>query len=165
MHKTISSSVKPQFPIFTKYPELVYLDSAATTQKPKGVIEAIKQYYKTANANVHRGVHKLSDISTNNWSEARKTIASFFGATAEELVITRNTTEGINAVAYGWGERNLRAGDVIISSVMEHHANIVPWQQLCQRTGAQLKFIPILHNGQLDYDWLMDNLSKQVFTP
>lgn len=162
MHKTINSSIKTQFPIFAKYPELVYLDSAATTQKPKRVIEVIEQYYKTANANVHRGVHKLSDISTNHWSKARKTIASFFGATAEELIITRNTTEGINAVAYGWGERNLRAGDVILSSVMEHHANIVPWQQLCQRTGAQLKFIPVLPNGQLDYKWLMNNLNKQV---
>lgn len=154
--------LKSQFPIFRTYPNLVYLDNSATTQKPQCVIGAIGKYYQTSNANVHRGVHKLSDISTNDWLEARKNIAQFFGAVPEELVITRNTTESINAVAYGWGERNLHAGDVILSTVMEHHANIVPWQELCKRAGAKLRFVPVLPNGQLDYDWLMDNLNQQV---
>ncbi len=154
--------LKSQFSIFRTYPNLVYLDNAATTQKPESVIDAIGKYYQTSNANVHRGVHKLSDISTNNWLEARKTIAQFFGAQPEELIITRNATESINAVAYGWGERNLHAGDVIISSVMEHHANIVPWQELCARTGARLEFIPVLPTGQLDYEWLEKHLNQQV---
>ncbi len=154
--------LKSQFPIFHTYPNLIYLDNAATTQKPETVIEAIGKYYETSNANVHRGVHKLSDISTNNWLEARNTIAQFFSALPEELIITRNTTESINAVAYGWGERNLRVGDVIISSVMEHHANIVPWQELCARTGARLEFIPVLSTGQLDYEWLEKHLNQQV---
>lgn len=154
--------LKSQFPIFHTYPNLIYLDNAATTQKPETVIEAIGKYYETSNANVHRGVHKLSDISTNNWSKDRKTIAQFLGAQPEELIITRNATESINGVAYGWGERNLHAGDVIISSVMEHHANIVPWQELCARTGARLEFIPVLPTGQLDYEWLEKHLNQQV---
>lgn len=154
--------LKSQFSIFRTYPNLVYLDNAATTQKPESVIDAIGKYYQTSNANVHRGVHKLSDISTNNWLEARKTIAQFFGAQPEELIITRNATESINAVAYGWGERNLHAGDVILSTVMEHHANIVPWQELCARTGAKLEFMPVLPTGQFDYEWLEKHIDKQV---
>jgi len=158
----LGQPIKADFPIFTQYPNLSYLDNAATTQKPKVVINSITKYYQTTNANIHRGVYKLSDSSTLAWYESRNTIASFFGAKPEELIITRNATESINGVAYGWGLDNLRAGDVILTSVMEHHANIVPWQELCKRTGAQLKFIPVLPTGQLDYEWLMDNLNKKV---
>lgn len=129
---------------------LVYLDSAATTQKPQVVIDAISEYYKHDTANVHRGVHVLSDRSTQVWEESRATISAFFGASPEELIITRNTTEATNGVAYGWGDRVLKAGDVIISTVMEHHANLVVWQELCKRTGATLKVVGLKDAAALD---------------
>ncbi len=158
------TKIKADFPLFNQ-PEnanLVYLDNAATTQKPQVVIDAISNYYINNNANVHRGVHRLSDESTKSWLDARQTIADFFGAKSSELIITRNTTEAINGVAYGWGDYRLKAGDVILSTQMEHHANLVPWQELCRRTGSQLKIIPVLPNGRLDSDWYQQNLNKRV---
>lgn len=157
-----TKQIKADFPVFKHYPKLIYLDNASTAHKPKLVINSISQYYQTANANIHRGVHKLSDLSTLAWQESRKTIASFFGAKPEELIVTRNTTESINGVAYAWAEQQIKAGDVILSTVMEHHANIVPWQELCKRTGAQLKFIPVLPAGELDMEWLATHLDKTV---
>lgn len=156
--------VKADFPIFQQpaNTNLVYLDNAATTQKPQVVIDAIDNYYKNSNANVHRGVHRLSDESTKCWVDARHTIADFFGAKLSQLIITRNTTEAINGVAYGWGDRQLKAGDVILVSQMEHHANLVPWQELCRRTGAELKIIPVLPSGRLDSDWYQRHLDKKV---
>ena len=158
------TKVKADFPIFQQ-PEnakLVYLDNAATTQKPQLVIDAIGNYYQRSNANVHRGVHRLSDESTKAWIDARHTIAEFFGAKSSELIITRNTTEAINGVAYGWGEHHLKVGDVILSTQMEHHANLVPWQELCKRTGAELKIIPVLPDGRLDSEWYQQNLNHKV---
>lgn len=158
------AKVKADFPIFQQpaNTNLVYLDNAATTQKPQVVIDAIANYYKHHNANVHRGVHRLSDESTQAWLAARQTIADFFGAKPSELVITRNTTEAINGVAYGWGDRHLKSGDAIIVSQMEHHANLVPWQELCRRTGAELKIIPVLADGRLDSQWYQRNLNETV---
>ncbi len=130
---------------------LVYLDSAATSQKPSVVLDAIQEYYMTSAANVHRGVHALSDASTKAWETSRKKIAQFVGAADEELIITRNATESLNGVAYGWADYHLRAGDVIITTYLEHHANIVPWQEVCRRTGAQLKFVGVsADTGRLD---------------
>ncbi len=156
--------VKADFPIFQQpaTASLVYLDNAATSQKPQAVIDAISNYYKNSNANVHRGVHRLSDESTMAWLDARQTIAEFFGAKPSELIITRNTTEAINGVAYGWGDRQLKAGEAIMVSQMEHHANLVPWQELCRRTGAELKIIPVLSDGRLDSRWYEQNLNKKV---
>lgn len=148
-----SHIVRKDFPLFAEPAQqgLVYLDSAATSQKPQVVLDAISEYYRTSTANVHRGVHALSDASTHVWEESRKTIAHFLGATPQELIITRNTTEALNGVAYGWGDAYLKPGDVIITTLLEHHANIVPWQQLCARTGAELVFVPVVpESGRLD---------------
>lgn len=129
--------------------KLVYLDSGATAHKPIQVIEAISEYYLNDNSNVHRGVHTLSDQSTQVWEDSRSTIAEFFGALPVELIITRNTTEATNGIAYGW-EHNLKAGDVIVSTEMEHHANLVVWQQLAKRTGAELKVVGLKDKAELD---------------
>ncbi|MFH2022382.1 MAG: aminotransferase class V-fold PLP-dependent enzyme, partial [Patescibacteria group bacterium] len=136
------NQVKPDFPIFKQQVNgqpLVYLDSAATSQKPQVVIDAISHYYQTANANVHRGVHTLSDKSTLAWTESRQTIAQFFGAKPNELIVTRNTTEAINGVAYGWALDHLKPGQVVMVSMLEHHSNLVTWQEMCRRTGALIK--------------------------
>ncbi|NCN06740.1 MAG: SufS family cysteine desulfurase [Candidatus Pacebacteria bacterium] len=155
-------TIRSDFPIFTHNPlgeRLVYLDSAATSQKPQVVLDAILQYYQTTNANVHRGVHQLSDKSTQTWDDSRATIANFFDAKTDELIITRNTTEAINGVAYGWGEHNLSEGDVIVATLMEHHANIVCWQELARRTGARLEFVTLAKDGRLNQKSLRENLS------
>jgi len=141
---------------------LVYLDSAATSQKPQAVIDAISDYYTNHNANVHRGIHVLGDESTRLFLEARRTIAAFFGADDEELVLVRNTTEALNLVAYAWGDAHIKAGDVILTTEMEHHSNLVPWQELCKRTGAELKFIPVGKNGLLDISQIDSLLTDRV---
>jgi len=154
--------IRQDFPIFSQNQrgeKLVYLDSAATSQKPQAVLNAITNYYQTTNANVHRGVHQLSDTSTQVWDESRATIAAFFGAQPDELIFTRNTTEGINGVAYGWGDRNVGSGDVIITSLMEHHSNLVVWQELAKRAGAVLEYIDIDTQGRLDQKSLAAKLS------
>src|SRR5262245_13950677 len=123
---------------------LVYLDNAATTQKPQVVLDAIARYYTTANANVHRGVHQLSEQATADYEAARVAVKHFVNAAdACEVVFTRGTTEGINLVAQSYGRANVKAGNEILISTMEHHSNIVPWQILCQQTGAVLRVIPI----------------------
>ncbi|MEE2668742.1 MAG: cysteine desulfurase [Gemmatimonadota bacterium] len=129
---------------------LVYLDSAATSQKPRCVIEAVSRFYEKDNANVHRGIHELSRRATVAYEEAREKLASFIGAAeAEELVWTRGTTEAINLVAGSWGFANVGEGDEILLSTMEHHSNIVPWQLLAQRTGARLRYIEMDEQGHL----------------
>lgn len=153
--------IKQDFPIFQQkvndFP-ITYLDNGATSQKPQVVIEAITNYYSHDNANVHRGIHYLSDQATKAWENSREIVADFFGAQADELIITRNATEAINGVAYGWADNNLSAGDTILTTMMEHHANIVPWQQVCARTGAALQFIKVLDDGRLD----LEDLSKRL---
>lgn len=129
---------------------LVYLDNAATSQKPKQVIEAITEYYTKHNANVHRGVHLLGDESTQLFHASRQTIAAFFGAASAELIVVRNTTEALNQVAYSWAEGNLQPGQVILTTELEHHSNLVPWQQLAKRKNLQLLHVPILKDGTLD---------------
>ncbi|MBU0978814.1 SufS family cysteine desulfurase [Patescibacteria group bacterium] len=159
------NQVKPDFPIFKQQVNgqpLVYLDSAATSQKPQVVIDAISHYYQTANANVHRGVHTLSDKSTLAWTESRQTIAQFFGAKPNELIVTRNTTEAINGVAYGWALDHLKPGQVVMVSMLEHHSNLVTWQEMCRRTGALIKLIPVTPVGELDLDWYGHNIDQQV---
>ncbi|MGE0812183.1 MAG: cysteine desulfurase [Vicinamibacterales bacterium] len=132
---------------------LAYLDNAATTQKPREVLDALAGFYTTANANVHRGVHLLSERATSAFEAARADVAAFFGAARpHEIVFTRNATEGINLVASSWGGATLRAGDEVLISAMEHHSNIVPWQLACQRTGATLRVIPMDDRGVLDQD-------------
>jgi cysteine desulfurase/selenocysteine lyase len=132
---------------------LVYLDNAATTQKPRVVLQALVDYYTGSNANVHRGVHYLSGKATDLFEAARGRIAAFIGAAdAKEIIFTRNATEGVNLVAQTWGRANVKAGDEVLISGMEHHSNIVPWQMLCTEKGATLRVVPILDSGELDME-------------
>ena len=143
---------KQDFRIFNTNPSLVYLDSAATTQKPHCVIDAVSHYYENNNANVHRGVYQLSERATAAYESTRQKVADFIHAKhAHEIIFTRGTTEAINLIAHSFGLLKIKSGDEIVLSVMEHHSNIVPWQMLCERTGATLKVIPLLENGELDF--------------
>ncbi|HZZ20624.1 MAG TPA: cysteine desulfurase [Opitutaceae bacterium] len=159
--------IREQFPILDQkvngHP-LVYLDNAATTQKPLAVIEALDRFYRTDNANVHRGLHALSMRSTDAYEGARSRVAKFIGAAApEEIIFTRGTTESINLVAQSWGPANLKKGDVILLTEMEHHSNLVPWQLVAARTGATLRFVPVTGDeGLLDLSALDALLTPDV---
>ncbi|MBV8149276.1 MAG: cysteine desulfurase [Candidatus Eremiobacteraeota bacterium] len=126
---------------------LVYLDSAATSQKPRSVIQALVDYYEQYNANIHRGVYEIAARATAAFQEARVKLARFINAEPPEVIWVRNTTEAINLVAYSWGSSNLRPGDAILLTELEHHSDLVPWQLLAQRTGAELRFIPVDERG------------------
>lgn len=141
---------------------LVYFDNAATSQKPLVVINAIEEYYKATNSNVHRGLHYLSNKATNEFEESRKIIAAHINASHDEIIYTRGTTESINLVAFSFGEAFVKSGDEIIISYMEHHSNIVPWQMLCERKGASLKVIPITESGELKLDEYKKLLSSKT---
>ncbi len=147
-------NIRKDFPILNEKiynKTLIYFDNGATTQKPQSVIEKINYGYQHLNANIHRGVHYLSQKATEAHEEARKTVASFLGAGKhQEIIFTRGTTEAINLVAFSFGEAFCKAGDEIIVSVMEHHSNIVPWQMLCERKGMKLKVIRMNETGELD---------------
>ncbi|MBM4414406.1 MAG: aminotransferase class V-fold PLP-dependent enzyme, partial [Chloroflexi bacterium] len=149
------AAVRREFPILQLPVErpVAFLDSASTSQKPLAVIEALDNYYHTTNSNVHRGVYQLSEQATLAFEQARQKVAAFINAkSAREIIFTRNTTEAINLVAQAWGGANLRSGDVILISQMEHHSNIVPWQLIAQRTGAVVRAIPIDGDGRLVLD-------------
>jgi len=158
--------IRSDFPILDQQVNghpLVYLDSAASSQKPRAVINALSHYYQHDNSNVHRALHELSSRATDAFEAARKKVARFIGATTEdEIIFTRGCTEGINIVANTWGVQNLRPGDVILITGMEHHSNLVPWQLLAQRTGATLKHIPVLDDGTLDTAAVEVLLTEQV---
>jgi cysteine desulfurase/selenocysteine lyase len=142
---------------------LVYLDSAATTQKPQCVIDAVSHYYEHDNANIHRGVHTLSQRATQQFEQARATIAGLLGAPRpEEIIFVRGATEAINLVAQAWARPRLVQGDEILITEMEHHSNIVPWQLVCEQTGAVLKVAPILDDGTLDMNAYKDLLTPDV---
>ncbi len=146
--------------------QLVYLDNAATTHKPVAVIERMKKYYESENSNIHRGVHFLSQLATKEYESAREKIRGFINAgSTREVIITRGATDSINLVAQSFGRKFIGAGDEIIISEMEHHANIVPWQMLCESTGAVLRYIPINDNGELileKFDVLLNSRTKLV---
>ena len=156
--------IRTQFPILEAEvygKPLVYLDNAATTQKPRCVLDTIQEAYYSANANVHRGVHYLSQIATEHHEAARRRVAEFIGAPSTEgLIFTRGTTEAINLVATSAGEAFISAGDEVLISTMEHHSNIVPWQMMCARRGAQLRVIPLTSTGELDMDAYRSLLSE-----
>lgn len=142
---------------------LVYFDNAATTQKPRAVLDALMHYYERDNANVHRGLHLLSNRATEAFEAARAKVSSFLGAESpEEIIFTRGTTEAINLVAQAWGGAFLKPGDAILLTEMEHHSNLVPWQQAASRTGARLKFIPLTQSGTLDLTTLDALLTPEV---
>src|SRR5256885_15452679 len=147
MRRTIDwAGYREDFPILEQEVHgrpLIYFDNAATTQKPRPVLEALRRYYESDNANVHRGIHELSNRATAAFEAARARAAQFINArSADEIVFTRGTTEAINLVAHSWGGRNLKAGDGILLTEMEHHSNLVPWQLLAGRTGARLVYLP-----------------------
>lgn len=147
--------IKDQFPILNQKVNnkpLVYLDNAATVQKPICVINAITEYYREFNSNIHRGAHYLANKATERYEQAREKISNHINAKTTELNFVRGTTEAVNLVARTWGETNISTGDEIIISGLEHHSNMVPWQMLAQKVGAVIKIIPVLENGNLDYE-------------
>lgn len=160
------TAIRRQFPILqrtVKGKPLIYLDNAATSQKPQVVIDALVNYYSYNNANIHRGIHTLAEEATAAYEATRDAVQHFIGTNSrEEIIFTRGTTEGINLVAYTWGRQNIRKGDEIIISTLEHHSNIVPWQVLCEEKGAILKVIPITDNGELELDAFEKLLTDKV---
>jgi cysteine desulfurase/selenocysteine lyase len=160
------SQYRADFPILQQQvygKPLVYLDNAATTQKPQAVIDALVHYYSYDNANVHRGVHALSERATHAYENARRTVKDFINAAhSEEIVFVRGSTEAINLVAHGFGQSVLQAGDEILITEMEHHANIVPWQLACERTGAKLRVIPIDDTGEINLDDVISLINKRT---
>ncbi len=165
LSKTIEE-IRSEFPILSAIVHgkpLVYLDNGATTQKPEQVIRVMDELYRTANANVHRGVHSLSDIVSERYEAARETVRAFINAPGrEEVIFTAGTTASINAVAFSFGERFVTEGDEILISGMEHHANIVPWQMLCERKKAKLKVIPFTDEGVLDLEAYRNMLTERT---
>lgn len=164
-------ALRAQFPILARKIDgkpLVYLDNAATTQKPQAVLDAIMDFYTTTNANVHRGAHALSDEATRRYEQSRDDVARFINANCrEEIIWTAGTTESINMVAKGLAQQ-LKAGDEVVVTEMEHHANLVTWQQACKVSGATLNVVPILDNGELDFDGfcaLLNSRTKLVAFP
>src|SRR5689334_12157803 len=150
-----AGAIRADFPILASADargrQLVYLDSAASSQKPQAVIEAIDDYYRESNANIHRGVYALSERATARYEEARHLVADFINAASpRECIFVRNTTEAINLVARAWGDANIKTGDLILVSYLDHHSNLVPWHQLAERTGARIKGIPLTTDLQLD---------------
>lgn len=160
------NAVREDFPILDQQVHghpLIYFDNAATTQKPRKVLEALRHYYEHDNANVHRGLHELSSRATEAYEAARARVAEFIGAgSPDEIVFTRGTTEGINLVAQAWGGKFLREGDTILLTEMEHHSNLVPWQLLAEQRGARLRFVPVREDGTLALEQLEKLLTPEV---
>lgn len=164
-----AADIRQDFPILARQVHgkpLVYLDSTASSQKPRSVLETMTEYYEMYNANVHRGVYEISEEATARMEKARVKVARFINARqSKQIIFTRNTSESINLVAYTWGSANIQAGDLIVLTEMEHHSNLVPWQLLAQRTGARLEFVPVTDDGLLDlniYAQLLEQKPKLV---
>src|SRR4029450_6639122 len=148
-------TLRRDFPILARRVHdrpLVYLDSAASSQKPLQVLDAVRHYYQTSHANIHRGIYVLSEEATLAYEQAHECVASFINATFEEIIFTRNTTEALNLVAYAWGLHNLRVGDNIVLSQLEHHSNLVPWRRGAGPTGAIVHYIRVTPQGMLDLE-------------
>lgn len=160
----MNEKIRQDFPILSQIVNdepLIYLDNAATTQKPRVVLDAIMRYYETSNANIHRGVHTLAERATEAYEVSRDTVRQFIHAkSTREVLFTRGTTTGINWVAQGFARQCLREGDEIWVSLAEHHSNFVPWQQVAQQTGAKLRFIPLMETGELDIDAFASQLTS-----
>ncbi|HKZ35101.1 MAG TPA: aminotransferase class V-fold PLP-dependent enzyme, partial [Patescibacteria group bacterium] len=159
------NKIRRDFPILNQKihgKRLAYLDNAATSQKPKQVIEAISNYYRHDNANVHRGLHQLSERASEQYEQARVKLAKFIGALPNEVVFVRNATEGLNLVAQAWGEFNLKRGDEIVSTILEHHSNLIPWQRLAKLKGAKLKLVGVDKNGCLKLEEFKRLITKKT---
>jgi cysteine desulfurase/selenocysteine lyase len=164
--RPLGAEIRDEFPVLDQQVHgkpLVYLDNAATTQKPRRVLDALSRYYERDNSNVHRGLHELSNRATAQYEEARERVARYIGAPAAETIIfTRGTTEGINLVANSWGARFIGRGDVILLTEMEHHSNIVPWQLLAERVGARIEWAPVVGDeGLLDMEAVREMLGRR----
>lgn len=160
-----AKDIKKDFPILSREiggEKLVYLDNGATTQKPNMVIDSIVDFYKNHNANVHRGIHTLSEEATDLYESARKVVANFINAKPEEIIFTKGSTESLNRVASTWCITNLKKGDVMLTTIAEHHSNIVTWQQVAKRTGAKLDFIRVTEGGELDISDLKEKMNDKV---
>ena len=151
-----------EIPFLDREERPCYLDSAATTLKPRPVIDRIVRFYSEENAPVHRGVYELSQRATDLYEQARKTVATFVGAGAESLIFTKGTTEGLNLIARAWAEEHLKAGDEIVVSPQEHHSNFTPWQEVARRTGAVLHFAPLSANGMLDLEGTLNLIGSRT---
>ncbi len=171
MHQAATAAVdwkaiREDFPILHEKAHgqpLIYFDNAATSQKPRRVLDALRRYYEHNNANVHRGLHELSSRATEAYEGSRRRVADYLGAASpDEIVFTRGTTESINLVAQAWGGKFLREGDVILLTEMEHHSNLVPWQLLAERTGVRLRFVPVHDDGTLALEQLSSLLTREV---
>ncbi|HOX96494.1 MAG TPA: SufS family cysteine desulfurase [Candidatus Woesebacteria bacterium] len=152
--------IRKDFPVLNRQihgQQLVYLDSGATSQKPEVVIEAMNKYYRETNANINRGVYEMSVESTEMVEETRKKVAEFIGGRQEEVIFTRNTTESINLVAYAWGDENVNEGDAVVITKLEHHSNMIPWQELCRRKSAELRVVDFDKDGEL-----LESREKQI---
>ncbi|MFC1780532.1 cysteine desulfurase [Patescibacteria group bacterium] len=162
----LNSKIRDDFPILkTKVngKPLIYLDNCATSQKPQVVIDKLVEYYTKTNANIHRGIHYLSEKATEEYEESKRKVVKFINASSDkEVIYTRNTTESINLIAYSWGLENLKKGDTIISTEIEHHSNIVPWQLLAEKTGANLEFVEVKDNFEFDLDHYQELLQKNA---
>ena len=156
-------AIRKDFPIFADTSPLAFLDSAASTQTPRPVVEAMDAYYDTYRSNIHRGIYRISEEATDQYEKARQKVARLINAPrTSEVIFTRNTTESINLVAYSWGNVNIQQGDEIVLTELEHHSNLVPWQMLAQRTGATLRYLEITEQGLLDFTQLKDILSEKT---
>ncbi len=155
-----SAKIKQDFPLLQQ--NIMYLDNAATTQKPQVVVDALTKFYTHSNANVHRGIYALAEQATQLYEDARAEVAQFIGAQANELIFTKGTTESINFVATAWGNDYLNEGDEIIISTMDHHSNIIPWQQVAKRKGAVIKAIPLYRDGTLQMDQVPHLINKKT---
>lgn len=165
MSTKLANEIREQFPILNQQVNgkpLVYLDNAATVQKPKRVIEALQRYYLEYNSNIHRGAHYLANKATEAYEASRERIATYLGVETREVNFVRGTTEAVNLVARAWGDKNIKEGDEIIVSGLEHHSNMVPWQMLAERVGATLKIIPVLDDGTLDQEAYFSLLSEKT---
>ena len=156
--------IRDDFPILSRHNRglpFAYLDNAATSQKPSIVIDSIKNYYASSNSNVHRGVYELAEEAEHLYHNSRKFISQYFNASEKETIFVRGATEGLNLIAHSYASDTLNQNDEIIVTEMEHHANIVPWQLVCERTGAKLKVCPTLPDGSLDREWISKNISRE----
>ena len=151
--------IREDFPIFRNNPELIFLDNASTTQKPQQVINTLTHYYENYNSNIHRGIYTIAEKATEAYEDTRDKVAQFIQSEdRRSIVFTRGTTESINLVASSWGQENLKVDDEVLITEMEHHSNIIPWQLICEKTGAKLRYIPILDNGILN----LSDLGKYI---
>jgi cysteine desulfurase / selenocysteine lyase len=154
--------IRDDFPIYTRNPELIFLDNAGTTQKPRVVLQAMSDFYAFCNAPVHRGMYRLAEEATYAYEQARETIAKFIGASSQEVIFTANATESINFVAATWGMQHLNAGDEIVLTQLEHHSNIIPWLHLAQQKNLTVRYIPVQHDGTLCLDTLEDIITHKT---